>query len=147
MTSLGKSVRLIVIIVTKLNKPISYPTIKSFVYLDIDFHETKATLPDKSGHVPQPLSGSLRATTLARPCGTGEQKKVYRCPDECSVRASPRFPNVNLYSVKREKENGGQGEEEGGEEERKRAHGGTTMQRHKVSQDARESLQTGDKNL
>lgn len=31
------------------------------------------------------------------------RKKVHRRSDECSVRASPRFPNVNLYSVKKEK--------------------------------------------
>lgn len=28
---------------------------------------------------------------------------MHRRSDECSVRASPRFPNVNLYSVKKEK--------------------------------------------
>lgn len=70
---------LIVIIVTTLNKPISHPTIKSFVYLNIDFSRDKGhSLPDESGHVPQALSRSLRATTLARPCGTIGRK---RCTD------------------------------------------------------------------
>ena len=160
-------VRLIVIIAAMLNKPITHPTIKSFVYLDIDLRRDKghSSSFDKSGHsrhTTRSLVRYARLRLLVR-AGPSAEKGVPMLPMNAVCASRPRFPNVNLYSVKREKR-GGRGErkkerkkerreeeqsrsvEGGGKREKesggKRARrGGTTM--HKVSQDARGNLATG----
>lgn len=80
--------------------------IKSFVYLDIDFSRDKdqqPLFPTKAAMFDGAPGHSLRATTSARPCGTIGRKRCTDVPSmNAGVRASPRFPNVNLYSVKRE---------------------------------------------
>ena len=77
-----------------LNKPITHPTIKSFVYLDIDSRRDKGSplpLSTKAailGGTPLARSRarSLRAATLARPCGTIGGKRCTDVTDECGVR-------------------------------------------------------------
>lgn len=106
-----------------LNKPITHPTIKSFVYLDIDSRRDKGRSSsfDKSGHSRRHTARSLARSFATRgyACSSvrdHRRKKVYRCYRwmRCA-----RFPNVNLYSVKRGREGGRKKERR--EEERSRS--------------------------
>lgn len=103
-------VRLIVIIAAMLNKPITHPTIKSFVYLDIDLRRDKghSSSFDKSGHsrhTTRSLVRYARLRLLVR-AGPSAEKGVPMLPMNAVCASRPRFPNVNLYSVKREKRGG-----------------------------------------
>lgn len=136
-----------------LNKPITHPTIKSFVYLDIDSRRDKGRSSsfDKSGHsrrhIARLLARSLvryaRLRLLVR-AGPSAEKGVPMLPMNAVCAVSKRkliLGEKGEGGRKKERKKGRRTIKERGRRERERWKEGTTM--HKVSQDARGNVATG----